>query len=127
MQYLKLQSVVFSEIEGKLHIGNFSQQQTRKSKLCCTTTIVLNITRFCGIINVLSDNRNVIFGLFVINISFLFYSAVLSILWFGNPAKGATVSPVDGHGSPGDTSQGAVLSVVLPTTCANLPHDGLSQ
>lgn len=55
-----------------------------------------------------------------------FHSVVLSFLWFGHPAEGAAVPPVDGHGPPGDTGQGAVLKVALSTTCANLPYDDLS-
>lgn len=62
-----------------------------------------------------------------ISYSFLFHAVVLSVLWFGDPAEGAAVSPVDGHGPPGDAGQGAVLRVALPTTRTNLPHDGLSQ
>lgn len=69
--------------------------------------------------------------LFVINITILFFllfhSVVLSFLWFGDPAEGAAVLPVDGHGPTRDTGQGAVLKFALPTTRANLSYDGLSQ
>ena len=54
-------------------------------------------------------------------------SAVLSVLWSGDPAQGATVSPADGRGPTGDTGQRAVLGAAIPTARADLPHDGLSQ
>ncbi|KAF7644652.1 hypothetical protein LDENG_00218280 [Lucifuga dentata] len=51
--------------------------------------------------------------------------SLFRVLWFGDPAQRATVSPADSHRPHGDAGQGVVFRTTLPTTHTNLPHDGL--